>query len=136
MKLKEFLKHTHVGKETQITIKHQITETIISFKFGDLSKTCTHIWNNDLTKYDPLTPADNEVFNWGIYPIKNGLVLIIYVLEDRLIEINKLRGNLDNIYKTLKDLQITPLLAEYDYVCISEDDYHKHKNELARRGII
>ena len=83
MKLHEFLKHTHVGNETKITIKHQITETIISFKFGDLQTDCTHIWNRELKKFDPLTPANNEVFNWGIYPCKFDLELIIYVLEDK-----------------------------------------------------
>ena len=49
---------------------------------------------------------------------------------------NELRGNLDNIYKALKDLQITPLIAEYDYVCISDDDYHKHNYTCCRRRFI
>ena len=49
---------------------------------------------------------------------------------------NELRGNLEAIYKALKDLNIKPVIAEYDFVCISEEDYHIHKNELARRGII
>ena len=49
---------------------------------------------------------------------------------------NELHGNLEAVYKALKELNITPIIAEYDEVWISAEDYHIHKNELARRGII